>query len=521
MFDKDAQKSKEPYGSSANPSSIELGIQRPVNDVDVDAEIELQRKESGMPPLDADIPSAPLDWDHPDDEKNPRNWAFGDRVFQTIPPALFSFVVTLASPIYTTATQQIQDEFNVSFEVALVPLTTHTLGFALGPMLAAPLSEMFGRKYVYLISFALFLLFTMASGLAPNVTALCIFRLIAGCVGAPALAVGAGTIGDIWDTHKDGGLAAMFFIMSPFLGSSLGPVFGGLISYHRTWRWTMWLVLLVGGPMFLWFIPFMKETYKPAILKKRAIERGQKLPPKPSGAEAMKKVLLITLFRPVHMLFTEPIVIALSLYTAFIFGVLFLFFAAIPYSFGTQYHFDRRQSGLIFISSVIGIILGSMTFGVIDRTIYKRRYEHAIANGQKVPVELRLISAMVGSLALPVSLFWFAWTCRTSIHWIVPTLSIIPFGFSMMLIFLASATYLVDTYQFMAAASALAANGLLRYGFGAVFPLFAIQMYTNLGIGMATTALGIIAVVLMAVPFVFYQFGRYFREKSGYDTLKG
>ncbi|EPS44820.1 hypothetical protein H072_1147 [Dactylellina haptotyla CBS 200.50] len=500
---------KEPYGSS---SSSEVAFPAAVNSTDME-----QQKTEEVEPIP---PPVTLDWDGPDDSGNPRNWPFIDRCFQTIPPAMFGFVVTFASPVYTTATQQIQDEFHVSFETALVPLTTHTLGFALGPMLAAPLSEMFGRKYVYLSSFALFLLFTMASGLAPNIAALCVFRLIAGCVGAPALAVGAGTIGDVWDTHKDGGLAAMFFIMSPFLGSSLGPVFGGLISYHKTWRWTMWLVLLIGGPMYLWLIPFMKETYKPAILKKRAIERGLPLPPKPKGSEAIKKILLVTLFRPVHMLMTEPIVLALSLYTAFTFGVLFLFFAAIPYSFGTQYHFDRRESGLIFISSVVGIILGALTFGIIDRTFYKRRYEHAIANGRKPAVELRLLGAMVGSFGLPIALFWFAWTCKASIHWIVPALSVIFFGFGMMLIFLSAATYLVDTYQYLAAASAMAANGLLRYGFGAVFPLFTIQMYTGLGIGLATSVLAIISVVLMAVPFVFYRFGKYFREKSAYDTLK-
>ncbi|EWC45204.1 hypothetical protein DRE_06092 [Drechslerella stenobrocha 248] len=484
---------------------------------------DIELREHNIPKDDIVPPEAPaaLDWDGPDDPDNPKNWRFGNRVFQTLPPALFSFVVTFASPVYTTATQQIQDEFNVPLEVAIVPLTTHTLGFALGPMLAAPLSELVGRRYVYIISFGLFLVFTMASGLSPNVAALCVLRLIAGCLGAPALAVGAGTVTDVWDTHKDGGVAAMFFIMAPFLGSSLGPVFGGLISYNQTWRWTMWLVLLIGGPMFLFFIPFMKETYKPVILKKRAIKRGTPLPPQPRGAEALRKVLMVTLLRPLHMLVTEPIVIALSLYTAFIFGVLFLFFAAIPYSYGTQYRFDRRESGLIFLSNIVGVILGSATFGVIDRTIYKKRYEHAIANGQQPAAELRLISAMIGSIGLPLSLFWFAWTCKSSVHWIVPSLSIIFFGWGMILIFLAAATYLVDTYQYLTAASALAANGLLRYGFGAVFPLFAIQMFTNLKIGLATSVLAIISTVMMAVPFVFYRYGKYFRERSAYETLKG
>ena len=87
MFNGEPSKSKEPYRSSRN-SSIEFGIQRPVDDAD----IELQQKDVEMPPLDPPPPAA-LDWDHPDDEKNPRNWPFMDRVFQTLPPALFNFVV--------------------------------------------------------------------------------------------------------------------------------------------------------------------------------------------------------------------------------------------------------------------------------------------------------------------------------------------------------------------------------------------------------------------------------------------
>lgn len=80
---------------------------------------------------------------------------------------------------------------------------------------------------------------------------------------------------------------------------------------------------------------------------------------------------------------------------------------------------------------------------------------------------------------------------------------------------------MVDTYQYLAAASALAANGLLRYTFGSVFPLFTLQMYQALGIGLATSVLGIIATVMMAVPFVFYRFGKKFRGMSTYETLKG
>lgn len=80
--------------------------------------------------------------------------------------------------------------------------------------------------------------------------------------------------------------------------------------------------------------------------------------------------------------------------------------------------------------------------------------------------------------------------------------------------------YLVDTYQALIGASALAANGLLRYILGTAFPLFTLQMYSKLGIGRATSLLAFITVVLMPIPWVLFKYGHFIRARSTYDTLK-
>jgi len=89
----------------------------------------------------------------------------------------------------------------------------------------------------------------------------------------------------------------------------------------------------------------MKETFKPAILEKRARKQGVELAPDGDTTGKLKKLVTVTLLRPVQMLFTEPIVLAFAIYNSFAFGVLFAFFAAVPYSFAVVYHFDRRESG--------------------------------------------------------------------------------------------------------------------------------------------------------------------------------
>ena len=133
-----------------------------------------------------------------------------------------------------------------------------------------------------------------------------------------------------------------------------------------------------------------------------------------------------------------------------------------------------------------------------------------------LPPEERLQSAMVGAFLLPVGLFWFAWSARSDVHWISPVLATIPFGMGNLMVFCSVVLYLIDTYGPMGGASAAAANGILRYVAGAVFPLWTIQMYRAMGVAWGTSLLGFVTVGLCALPFLFYRFGARIRQRSAY-----
>lgn len=175
------------------------------------------------------------------------------------------------------------------------------------------------------------------------------------------------------------------------------------------------------------------------------------------------------------MLLTEPIVGFFSVYTAFNFGVLFTFFAAFPYVFGTVYHFTTEQSGLVFLAIGVGVLLAVPTVIFFNIKFYLPAHAVAAAAGADLAPEHRLYPAMAGAFGMPIGLFWFAWTARSDISWVSPVMAAIPFAWGNLCIFVGAGTYLVDTYGPMNGASALAANGLLRYIFGAAFPLFALQ----------------------------------------------
>lgn len=309
------------------------------------------------------------DWNGPDDMENPLNWSMWSRVYHTTVPALMGFMVTVGSSLYTPGVPGVMEQFGVSETVALLGLSLYVLGLAFGPVLAAPLSESLGRRAVYLISLPLAALFTLGAGFSQNFASLVICRFFAAFFGSPTLAVGAGTNADIWPP-VDRAVATVLFLLAPFAGPALGPVVSGYAVQAKGWRWTQWPLLFAMVPAFFYSI-FMKETYKKVILQKRAKRLGIPPPPRngPTGLAALKFLLVVTLIRPLHMLATEPIVGAFSLYVAFNFSVLFGFFDAFPIVFEGVYGFDLGSAGLPWLAVLVGCILAVATVIIIDRLV--------------------------------------------------------------------------------------------------------------------------------------------------------
>lgn len=250
------------------------------------------------------------------------------------------------------------------------------------------------------------------------------------------------------------------------------PVIGSFVVNRKDWRWTQWTIIFMAIFSML-LIPFGAETFAPILKRRLAKARGQPVPPQPALSVKIKKFTQVALVRPIVMLFAEPIVTFLSLYVAVNFGTLFCFFAAVPYTFSLTYGFHLEQTGLVFISIVIGCVLGFITLIFCDIFFYRKKIPLFPPN--KVPPEHRLYAAMIGSLGLPVGLFWFAWSARSSISWASPAAAIIPFAWGNLCIFVSAVSYMVDTYSGDVIASAAAANSLARYGLAAGFPLFTIQ----------------------------------------------
>ncbi|KIV96177.1 hypothetical protein PV10_00076 [Exophiala mesophila] len=467
------------------------------------------------------------DWDGPDDPDNPLNWSTKKKAYHTLVPALQAFTITFGSSVYSPSIPQVARHFDIGSTTAILPLTVYVLGLGAGPMLSAPISETWGRRSVYLWFFPPSLLLTMGAGFSNTFAGLVICRFLAGLTGSGTLAVGAGSNSDLY-APINRAMSSSIFLMAPFLGPALGPALGGYVSMKKDWRWTQWLILFWGALTYALTVP-QKETYKRIILSKRARRLNIQGPPSllPPGMSMMRFVFVVTILRPLRMLITESIVAFFSIYTAFNFSVLFAFFAAFPVVFSSPYpeiqiyHFNTGESGLVFLAIGLGVVISTMTFIVFDLYTYRPQTLRKRATGDFTPLppEARLQPAMLGSVLLPISLFWFGWTARSDIHWIVPVMATVLFGVGNLLVFCSCILYSIDTYGPLAGASAAAANGLLRYTAGAVFPLFTIQMYRAMGVGWATSMLGFITVALLPVPWVLHRYGPHIRKRSAFAPV--
>ncbi|KAL4914299.1 major facilitator superfamily domain-containing protein [Aspergillus aurantiobrunneus] len=464
----------------------------------------------------------PQEWNSDDDPGNPRNWSALRKTLTTTVIGLIGFATTVNASIYSSGHEQVQEDFNVSTTVSLLPLSAYSLGLAFGPMISSPLSETFGRKFVYLLTLPLVDLFTIGVGASQGIASLIVCRFIAGVFAAPGVSVAAATITDY--THPSQRVIPLgIYYAVPSIGSAMGPLIGSFVVEQRGWRWTAWTPLIMAAVLHPPAL-FIRESYKPILLRKRAEKLGGEgvLPVQTRTAvQLFKEFITSTIVRPLHMLFTEPLVGFICLYCGFQFALLYTFVVASPRVFAAVYNFSPSGQGLSFLGMVAGCIIAPIVLFTVDRFVQRNpnlriRNNNAEASAPFSP-ELRLYTSMFGSLVLPLGLFTFAWTSRPSIHWMVPILAQGATFLGSMLIYIPCNFYMLDVYGSKYGASASGASSLTRYTLSTAFPLFVPQMYDALGAGWATSLLGFISVVMAPIPWLFFYQGPNLRARSAYE----
>ncbi|KAJ5698846.1 MFS multidrug transporter [Penicillium macrosclerotiorum] len=458
-------------------------------------------------------------WNGPHDPEHPQNFSKTRKWVITVILGLMTICVTFASSVFSTATKVTAEKFKVSQEVMVLATSLFVLGFAFGPIIFGPMSELYGRKRPLFAGLFIFAVFQIPVAVSQNLQTIFICRFIGGLFASAPLAIASGILADLFGPVERG-IAVSIFAGATFIGPVAGPIVGGFITIsHLGWRWTEYITAIMAFFFSTIGLILIPETFEGTLLTKRAWRRRFETKNWALHAKAeerkvdIKDIATRFLIRPFIMLGQEPILLLITLYMGFIYGFLYLCFEAYPISFQEVRGWNDGVGALPFVSITVGVIIGCAIIIGFSLT----RYRRILQKTGKVNPEERLIPMMIGGILLPIGMFWFAWTSSPGIIWVPQALSGVFLGAGVLLIFLQGLNYIIDVYT-VYANSAIAANSFFRSWLGAVFPLFASAMFHNLGVNWAMTLLGILTGLMFPVPVAFFIYGPKIRSWSKFSV---
>ena len=470
-----------------------------------------------------------------------------------------TFILTLSSAVtmlsaytagaYSMPAQDLRRKWDIGPVSFNIGITTWAVGFGAAPMFLAPLSEINGRRPVFIFSGCLMTISLLGCAITESFAGMLIARFFAGVGSSTFATMVGGVVSDIYHT-EDRNTPMAIYSGAALFGTGLGPLVSGFIAEYTFWRWVFYIQVILAGILTTAVIIFFKETRGSVLLsrKARALNKyyeemeaaGQSewdigpllstIPETAPSKEAeyerirwkvladekratISRMLYLSLTTPFHLLVTEPVVFFFSLWVAFAWAILYMSFDSIPLVFSTNHNFTISQTGSVFAAVSIGTLIGTIL------SIYQEKLAKRTDWGLKVAKspEGRLYFACIESALLPIGLFWFGWTAFPSIPSIVPILAIGCAQIGIFSIYLAVFNYLADVYH-RYASSALAAQSFCRNILGAVFPLFSEALFRDLGFPRASSLLGGISAVLTVVPFVLVLFGPRIRARSKFAS---
>nr|CEG05736.1 unnamed protein product [Fusarium clavum] len=459
-----------------------------------------------------------VDWYYSDDNENPHNWTNNRRLGVALIICLYTFVVYTSSAIYTSSTEGIMHAFGVSQLKATLGLSLYVLGYGIGPLVFSPLSEIprIGRNPVYIVTMFLFVIISIPTALVKNYPGLMVLRFLQGFFGSPCLASGGASLGDIYSLMALP-YAMMAWVSAAYCGPALGPLLSGFAVPVKGWRWSLYESIWASAPIFILMFLLLPETSGANILLRRA-QRLRKL----TGNERfmsqseidqrhmkVSAIAIDALIKPMEITIKDPAVLFVQIYTAIIYGIYYSFFEVFPRVYPVYYGMNLGEIGLVFLCVLVSCMIG---VGVYLAYLYYYMDPRIAKRGWPIQ-ESRLVPALPASLGPTIGLFLFAWTARSSIHWIVPTIGITIYGATVFVVMQCIFVYIPLSYP-MYAASLFAANDFFRSALACGSVLFAQPLFDNLGVAKGTSLLGGLSVIGIIGIWLLYFYGARLRSLS-------
>ncbi|KAF4974756.1 hypothetical protein FZEAL_8373 [Fusarium zealandicum] len=442
---------------------------------------------------------------YPPDYKNSTKWGL------TFIVALATAAAPLGSTVVYPALPVLAREFNASETVTNLSVALYMISMAIFPLWWSSFSEEFGRRSIYLISFTLFVVFSVLSAISTNITMLIVFRMCAGGASASAHATGAGSIADLFEVFERGRAMSIFYL-GPLLGPLIAPVIGGVLTQQLGWQATMWFLAIYGLIVLLMILFFLPET----LVRRKpdeALPTTQTQELSQIRTKDSTKVKTQRLAKATRRFIIDPLGVVLFLrfppvsitvvIAAIAFGSLYVANIAIQQKFSQDpYNYGQLIIGLLYIPSGAGYVVGSLCGGRWIDMIMAREARKANRYDQHgkliyLPEDRMRENAWIMVTVYPLALLVFGWTLRYSLPTAVPCVCMFFFGVSSMLVFSAATTMLTEFIR-KRSSSGVAINNLVRNTLSCIGAVVAAPWIDAINVGWVFT---IICIFCMTISY--------------------
>lgn len=428
-------------------------------------------------------------------------------------------------PVASTIVEDLDGKHSSSANSALL-VTIWELGEAAGPLLIAPMSEIFGRYPVFNACNIGFIAATILAVLSQNSGVFIAARMLTGlCVASNVL--NPAIIGDIFESEERG--SAMSLVMlAPLIGGAIGPAISGAIAQTLGWRRMLTIAAALAIVCEVLFLVYFRETYKMTILRRRAAKTMQEtgeISESKTTHEHLAK-LWHSMTRPFAVLFGSTVLMLLSLFASVAFSFFYVVSVSLPIILIEKYDFRLAMIGTTFISfskwpQMFLIAVANERSGVgsfcsvlvcnftLDRIYVKLRGP----DGAKGKPEYRLPLSIIGAILLPFSVTAYGWIAEHRLPVLLLLASVALMGFSLLLTVIPLSAYVVDACG-MYSASAMTGVIVTRCLMGTFLPLTTGPLSDALGYGLGFSILGALSLSLAIIPMSIFKFGEKWRQHS-------
>lgn len=399
------------------------------------------------------------------------------------------------------------------------------IGIGLGSLLTGPFSEVLGRNPVYVVTMAIKMLFSMGSGLAKtyytaNAVERIIFRFFGGLFGSASLVCTNAAISDLW-TRRERVYMFPLYTCLVLTAPMFAALIDSIIVRYSSGRFVHWTNLALVGVAWLIMLFFLPETYIPVLLQWKARHMRKITGDVRYRAPIeLKRVSFLSrlghaLWRPFVLICRDRIIAILAAYMSIIYVTLFTLYIGFPYVFSQIYRWRAEEMGLSYLACIAGAILCVPAVYRTWNTCKKEGSRYTDLGCHRVKPEVSLQLAMLGAPAIPIAIFWMAWTVRPSISPASPLIAAALFTYGAICLIISLFQYVTDSFHCYVA-SAQAALIMPRYISAGLMAEAAIPLYKHAGTGWTLSIIGILSLLMTPVPYILYKYGPRLRSRSSF-----